>query len=146
MKKYIYLTFVASLFFACKAKKAQEDSTVTYVQEELFSDLLDKGLEEDKLVFLDFYTDWCLPCKMMDEDVFSDESISSFFNSNFINMKVNAEKNQGPDMSIIYNVKAYPTLIFVNGKGQEVLRREGMLYHTDLMNFANQAIRLHKNQ
>ena len=35
--------------------------------------VVDQAIAENKLIFVDIYADWCTPCKMMDEDVFSDE-------------------------------------------------------------------------
>lgn len=145
MSKYVILFFSICILISCKSKKQAIDTNISFTQEESFSYILDKSIEENKIVFMDFYTDWCLPCKMMEEDVFSDKEIAKFFNDNFINMKIDAEKKEGPDLSLMYQVRGFPTLIFVNSKGEEILRKEGMLYHTDLMNFANHALSLSQN-
>jgi len=145
MTKYALMFLSIMILFSCKSKKQVVESNISFTKEESLSYILDKSKAEDKLVFMDFYTDWCLPCKMMEDDVFSDKQIANFFNDNFINMKINAEKKEGPDLSLIYNVRGFPTLIFVNSKGEEILRKEGMLYHTALMDFANQALLLTEN-
>lgn len=148
MRHSIYLSLCLMLLLSCKSKKevSEVNNNISFQKEEMFTDLLDQGLAEDKLIFVDFYADWCLPCKLMEQDVFSDATISKFFNDNFINIKIDAEKNEGPDLAVIYQVKEFPTLIFVNPKGQEVARRDGLIYHTDLMNLAKQALNEYENQ
>jgi len=37
-----------------------------------------------KPVFLDFYTDWCSPCRVIDRDVFTAGNLATFFNENFL--------------------------------------------------------------
>lgn len=104
------------------------------------SPILDKAEAEGKLVFVDIYTTWCLPCKLMDEDVFTDEDTAEFMNKNFINYKVDAEKNNGPDLKALYQVSAYPTLLFLDTKGRVLERKTGTAYHTELLRMAQSAI------
>lgn len=135
------------LFSSCKSNKEilQPEiqvklSAVDFVKSDKLSKVLDIAKEEDKLVFVDFYTDWCLPCQLMDEDVFADQDMADFLNDNFINYKINAEKGGGPDLSAIFEVKAYPTLLFLDHKGRVILRKQGAAYHTELKAMALQAL------
>ncbi len=47
---------------------------VQFVNSKTLTAVLEEAEKENKLVFLDFYTSWCTPCKMMDEDVFPDKT------------------------------------------------------------------------
>lgn len=47
----------------------------------------------DKLIFIDIYTDWCGWCKRMDQTTFSDINIINKLNSEFVSIKFNAEGN-----------------------------------------------------
>ena len=51
--------------------------------------------KEKKMIFIDFYTTWCGPCKMMSSEVFTQEQVGTYFNRVFVNMKVDAEKGEG---------------------------------------------------
>lgn len=106
------------------------------------SPILDRALAEDKLVFLDLYTDWCLPCKLMNEDVYTHKSTADFFNEHFISYKVNAEKINGPDLVYLFNVKSYPGLLFLDTKGRPLQQKNGAAYPTELMQMAQKAIEM----
>lgn len=82
---------------------------------------------EDKLVFVDVYTQWCGPCKVMSKEVFSLDEVGSYYNSTFINMKLDAEDEDqnGPTLAEKYQVHAYPTLLFIRPNGDVVNRVEG---------------------
>ncbi len=86
---------------------------------------ISKAKEENKLIFLDAYTVWCGPCKKMDRDVFSQKMIGDFFNKNFINIKLDMEKGIGKTLANQYNVKAFPTLLFLSFDGTMIHRVAG---------------------
>lgn len=79
-----------------------------------FQDLsLDKALEkakvENKLVFMDCYTSWCGPCKMMAEKILPLKEVGEYMNGRFVCIKVDMEKGEGPKLAQKYQVSAYPT-------------------------------------
>jgi|TARA_R110000737_G_scaffold104095_1_gene137240 thioredoxin 1 len=77
--------------------------------------------ETNKLIFIDVYAAWCGPCKMMARGPFQEEKVGKVFNEKFINLKIDAEKDaDGEFVSRSYGVRAYPTLLFINGDGKLV--------------------------
>ena len=77
----------------------------------------DKG----KLIFLDAYASWCGPCKTMARKTFTDKTVGEFFNKNFINVKMDMEKNsEGPRLSRKFKLTAYPSLYFLD-KNEEIV-------------------------
>lgn len=79
--------------------------------------------QENKPVFIDFYTEWCGPCYNMAKQVFVLYSVGSFYNDNFICLKIDAEKGQGIALAKKYNVKSYPTYLFINPQTEEEIHR-----------------------
>lgn len=81
--------------------------------------------KENKLIFLDFYTVWCAPCKKMAMEVFPLPEAGTFFNKYFINVKVDAEKGEGITLAKTYSPSGYPTLIFTDAEGMQLYRATG---------------------
>lgn len=133
---------------ACKSTSVTQTESIPdgiqFNKDKRFELVLEEAKNEQKLVFIEFYADWCTPCKLMDEQVFSDKEIGDFFNKKFVNFKVDSEKGGGPDLSAIFEVRALPTLLFVDEIGRVVERREGAAFHTDLMNMAENALNQHE--
>lgn len=136
------------LFLACNStKKAGNDATNTKPKNAInfdtsptLSDVLDRAARENKLVFVDFYTTWCLPCKLMDEEVFPDKKVAKFLNENFINYKVDAEKGNGVNLAVIYQIQAYPTLLFIDSEGTVLKKKVGAAFQTELMQMGRDAM------
>ncbi|MGQ1909455.1 thioredoxin family protein [Marinifilum sp. RC60d5] len=84
-----------------------------------------KAKVENKLIFVDVYTDWCGPCMRMAASVFKDSNVGEYMNSNFISMKIDAEKGEGVAFAKEYATKAFPTLLFINGDGKVVYKSVG---------------------
>lgn len=80
--------------------------------------------KENKLIFIDCYTSWCGPCKWMEKNAFTDPAVYNYYNATFINLKIDMEKGEGPDVRKAYKVQSYPTYLFLNSKG-EIVHRSG---------------------
>ncbi len=101
--------------------------------------LLAKAKTENKLVFVDAFTTWCGPCKMMAKNVFPDKEVGEYFNAHFVNAKIDMEKGEGPMIAKQYSVRAYPTYLFVNGDGELVHTGLGYMPSPDFLNLARAA-------
>nr|WP_294994207.1 thioredoxin family protein [uncultured Sediminibacterium sp.] len=97
----------------------------------------EKARAENKYIFVDCYATWCVPCKMMDKEVYTNDTVSTFSNSNFISVKVQmdtskadseATKKWYSDAHSInkeYKVSSYPTYLFVSPTGELVHKGGG---------------------
>ena len=65
-------------------------------------------LESDIPVLVDFYADWCGPCKMLAPII---SEISDEYSESVKVCKVNVDENQ--DLALKYNIESIPTLIFI---------------------------------
>ena len=69
-------------------------------------------LKAEKPVLVDFYADWCGPCKMIAPIV---KEIADEYDGKILVGKVNVDEE--PDLTMQYNVSSIPTLmVFKNGQ------------------------------
>ncbi len=92
--------------------------------------ILDKAKKEKKLVFVDAVTSWCAPCKVMAKNVFPLQKVGDFFNANFINVKIDMEKNQNKVIGKTFSVEFYPTYLFISADN-ELLHKGSNLMAVD---------------
>lgn len=76
--------------------------------------------QQQRLLLLHFYTDWCAPCKRLERDVFPRPEVARSINGNFIAAKINAEQFQ--EIARQYQIKAYPTDVITDPSGREIYR------------------------
>lgn len=80
-----------------------------------------KAKAEGKYVFIDVYTDWCGPCKMMSEQIFPLKALGDYFNPKYVSLQLNGEKNEdGKALVQKYKISAYPTFIILDGNGNMI--------------------------
>ena len=91
----------------------------------LLYDAAMKAKKENKLVFVDCYTQWCGPCKKMIRDVFPQEKVGKYMNANFVSIKIDREAAYAEGLARNWQVSAYPTFIIFNADGKEIGRFMG---------------------
>ncbi|HJA14543.1 MAG TPA: thioredoxin family protein [Candidatus Butyricimonas faecavium] len=91
-------------------------------EESSFEEALKKAKDQGKLLFMDCYTTWCGPCKMMSNQVFKQKFVGDFFNQNLVSLKVDMEKGEGKDLQRRFEVKAFPTMFLLNGDGNIIYK------------------------
>ena len=116
MKKFIYILLVLSAAAPAAFAQGIEFGHGSW------ADVKAQAKAQNKLIFVDFYTDWCAPCKFMTINIFPQKEAGDFYNANFISFKVNAEKGEGPAIAKEYRISGYPTLAYINYKGEVVHR------------------------
>jgi len=138
----VVLAFLAGSFVNCKpaAKATSKPATekakpaamaggkvvlIPFVDSETLMPVLERAKQEKKLVFLDFHAKWCMPCKIVEENVFTSKDATTDLNVNFLSLKVDVDKSKGADIAAIYEVEALPTLLFLNANGEVLERRIG---------------------
>ncbi|MDX8340284.1 thioredoxin domain-containing protein [Draconibacterium sp. IB214405] len=133
MRKSVVIMMVMLVFSQFGFSQGIEFQHIT------FEEAVQKAKQQDKLIFIDFYTQWCAPCKTLAAGPFKEKAVGDFYNSHFINIKLDAEK-EGFDAAKKYEVNAYPTLMFVDGEGNMIYRGTGSSHGRDMVGFGNKAI------
>ena len=94
---------------------------------------LEKAQAENKAVFVDCYTSWCGPCKMMSARVFPDKLAGDFFNPRFVSIKIDMEKGEGKELRGRWDVTAYPTYLVLDARGEVVHTSRGYIPAEELV-------------
>lgn len=101
-----------------------------------------KAGSEGKLFFLDFYANWCLPCKWMDQTTFSDSRIATLMNSSYVAVKMDIDEVEGFELKSKYDVQYLPTMLIFNSKGKLIDRIEETMPANRLLDI----LKSHNNQ
>ena len=105
-----------------------------------WADALTKAREEDKLVFVDMYTAWCVPCKEMERTVFVDAGVGALFGESFVSVRLDAEKGEGVALQETYRVEAFPTFLFVSPDGRLIHKAVGKKDAKTFIGIAREAL------
>lgn len=121
MKRIVLLVALAVMVvFSAEA----QNRSINFEQVKEWKKIVKKAKKEKKLIFVDCYTSWCGPCKMLASKVFTQDAVADFFNENFVDAKFDMEKDaDGVVLKDQFKVQAFPTLVFVDPVTQEVVHR-----------------------
>lgn len=132
MKKLI---FILSLSLLSMVSFAQEIKWMT------MNEALEAQKKDPKPIFMDVYTDWCGPCKMLDKGTFHDANIVELISKSYYAVKFNAEgdeeinfngikytnpnyvagkagRNTMHEFTSFLKVRGYPTMMIFDKKGE----------------------------
>lgn len=104
-----------------------------------WADIKEKAIREKKLIFVDFYTDWCGPCLAMAEEVFPLAEVGEYYNKHFVNVKIDAEKGEGLALRKKYEVASFPTFVFIDPQTEKVVHRSSSRQEKEVFLFTGKS-------
>lgn len=110
-----------------------------------WTEALELAKKDNKAVFLDAYTVWCGPCKLMVSQTFTDSAVGAFFNQKFVNLKVDMEHGEGVLLAKKFKVSVFPTLLFFDAEGNVLHRASGFHGASDFLKLGVRALDKRKN-
>lgn len=138
--------------FGFQTTYAQDGSTINWMTLE---EAMAKQETNPKKIFIDVYTSWCGPCKMLDKNTFQHPDVVAYVNEHYYAVKFNAEspdpvnfngkvyknptydpakkgRNGVHELSRFFQVTAYPSMMFLSPDGTAITKAEGYLQPTQL--------------
>lgn len=122
------LILTASLFALSASEGPFSDVT--------FDQALLEAKRSNKIVMVDFFTTWCVPCKKLEQTTWHDPTVIEWLNAKCVALKIDAEKET--ELAKRFAIKGYPTILFVKPDGNELGRlvgyRDGKKFIADASN------------
>lgn len=115
-------------------------NTVAWLDSERLMPVLEMAQRERKPVFVEFYASWCVPCKVMEEEVFTQPEVFRYLNMNFLNFRTDFDGEAGKTIAEIYEVQALPTVLFLSPSGVVLARHTGVCNPSLLRRLGDQAL------
>lgn len=145
---FILLALFASLALAASAEKAPkaDSSAVHWLS---YNQALNLAKVQKKLIFVDMYADWCVPCRIMDVNVYGDSAVAKVLNERFLPVKLDADSQEkitcdGKKKTVqkcyseVWELKALPSFVLVAPKGMSILTVTQSMTVEDMLYLLNQ--------
>lgn len=139
MKRYLpllALTLLLSAGISCAGNKktdknaAESKSAGIKTEWMAFDSAMTKAGNENRYVVVDFYTDWCKWCKVMDEKTYTDTLVIKALKERFVTAKINGESSDQitylgktmaqSDFTMAMKVSGFPSTLFMDSKGKVI--------------------------
>jgi thiol-disulfide isomerase/thioredoxin len=129
MKSCLWLFFVLSLVQSVFAAPPPKPKLVRWMD---YTEALEKAKDSNKLIFVDLYADWCVPCRIMDANTYSDPTVASLLNTRFISTKLDVDSQDtitcdGKRKTVqrcyfdVWNLSVLPAFVLIAPKGLSIL-------------------------
>ena len=145
MSLILVLALVATTFAAAGCNRSQPDQTTAQTHEAIsnhgtvqiswegdLESALERARTEEKTVLVNFYAEWCVWCKRLETTTLRDASVASMLSERVVPVSLNVEE-EGLEISDDYGVSSLPTVVVLNGDGQEIGRITGYFPPTGFM-------------
>jgi thioredoxin-related protein len=114
-----------------KKTEPAEDSALRFQAEWMaFDAAMAKASEENRYVVVDFYTDWCKWCKVMDQKTYSDSLVVKTLQEGFVAAKIDGESQEKityrgktmtqSEFTMGMKVSGFPSTLFMDSQGNVI--------------------------
>lgn len=126
-----------AVFATSPGNSTTEISPSTEIKWHTFDEGVALARQENKKLLIDVYTDWCVWCKKMDKDVYTNGEVGKAMAANFIAVKLNAESQRGvtfegtmmneASLAGSMGVTGYPTVVFLDPLVKPITKISGYM-------------------
>ncbi|TCO28796.1 thioredoxin-like protein [Pedobacter psychrotolerans] len=150
--KSIVFTIIFSITFGCFVMGQKAVKSINFEDSLTWNQIAEKAKKDNKYIFVDFSTTWCVPCKRMDAEVLNQDTIVSFINKNFISSRYQCDTSAKDSLQTKLKyadaarlvrelrVEGYPTYIILGPNSEAVHRIVGYKNAEELLLEFNMAL------
>lgn len=128
MRNLAWMLAVVMVWSAARSVSAQETKAGPAKKEiawaKDYKDAVDQARKSGKPIMVDFYTDWCGWCKVLDRETYTDAQVIKLADASFVSLKINAEK-EGTAQAKRYGITGFPTILFLDAAKLPAIGKEG---------------------
>jgi len=91
--------------------------------------IYESALSNNEKMIIDFYADWCIPCKELDALTFSDAKVIAA-SKDYVSLKVDMTKTISDETERIrkkFEIRGMPTVLIIDSQGNEIKRLTGFV-------------------
>jgi thioredoxin-related protein len=127
---FLYTVLIIVLFFTFTGL-APDASSANLIQWYSYDEGMALGKAEGKKAIISFYANWCQYCRAMDKKTYTDATIVSYLNENFIPIKVDVERER--HIASQYNINPLPDTWFFSETGEIIGNKPGYMTAKELL-------------
>jgi thiol-disulfide isomerase/thioredoxin len=143
------------LILVCNIQGYSQTDTskgIQFVHKMSWQEVLQEARAENKYIFVDCYASWCGPCKWMDKNVYSNDTVGRAMNAQFVAVRIQMDTTQRDNDEIKswyatahnfceqYQINAYPSYLFFSPDGRIVHKDVGAIYIKDFITLTKAAM------
>ncbi|MCK4880659.1 MAG: thioredoxin family protein, partial [Bacteroidales bacterium] len=84
-----------------------------------------KASDQMLMLYVDVYATWCGPCKMMDSEVYTDQSVADYMNAHYVSVRMDGESDWGRIYASEQQLEGYPSMFIFSDDGERVSKIVG---------------------
>lgn len=146
MKRILFILFILPFIASAQKKGIQWTEGLSWEQ------VKQKAEKENKFIFLDVFATWCGPCKLMDKEVYPNDTLGNFFNERFISVRMQTDRTPNDNEQVKswysdaeaiarqFRVEGYPSFVFLNPQGIRVEMQSGYKSAAELIALGKTAL------
>jgi thioredoxin-related protein len=152
------MKFIAFLMlFLPFGVRSQVSTGIQFQDGVSWNEVLKRAKSENKFIFIDVNATWCMPCRKMENEIFSQKEVGDAYNSNFLSIRVQIDKTEKDDeyvrswyeeaknISKKYAVLVVPTFLYLSPDGELLQRSVGYQPKDNFVNAAKTALDAKEN-
>jgi thioredoxin-related protein len=113
------------LFLLAASTSAAESRRVPWIEDISWAEVVSQAQNKPaRPILIDFYAQWCRPCKMLDVMVYNESEVIEEL-GNVLTFKVDVDKMEYKALKEKFNISVLPTLVWLDDQGRELDRFTG---------------------